>query len=214
MKRRRLVLGLGLVCVLAFGGCTVTAAWSLGVFTSKGRYDPIDACTLMPSTETLAPLVRNGARESGDSRPKTFLDLGDEGNMASQCKWSSVPSKQDRPFRTVRIHAKTMTHDGRQSAEKEADHDLDIWHRNAVRNKGQDGVRPVSVAERAYSTTDKTVIKIFAVTEIYDLHVKFRDSNVLVDVSARTHTPPGDQERALVLGLARNVAERLRTHAN
>ncbi|KAB2340589.1 hypothetical protein [Actinomadura rudentiformis] len=180
------------------------------MFTSKGRYDPIDACTLLPSTETLAPLVRNGAQESGDSRPKTFLDLGDQGNMTSQCKWSSVPPKQDRPFRTVRIHAKTMTNDGRRSAEKEADHDLDLWHRNNGRNRA----RPVTVAERAYATTDKTVISIFVVTEIYDLHVKFRDSNVLVDVSARTHTPPGDKERALVLGLARDVAERLRTHAN
>lgn len=41
------------------------------------------------------------------------------------------------------------------------------------------------------------------------MHVRFRISNALVDVSARTHTRPDDQATALVRRLAEETARRL-----
>jgi hypothetical protein len=46
-------------------------------------------------------------------------------------------------------------------------------------------------------------------TVIYDVHAKFRISNALMDVSARTNAKPDEKAMALVLGLAKNIAERV-----
>jgi hypothetical protein len=78
-----------------------------------------------------------------------------------------------------------------------------------VRRRAGRGKR-IDLGEQGYSATDTTEIQIvFSHTVIYDLHAKFRISNALVDVSARTHTAPSDQDMALVLELAKTVANRL-----
>lgn len=69
---------------------------------------------------------------------------------------------------------------------------------------------PVDVGEKGYGITDKaTYVVIVARIEVFDIHAKFRVSNAVVDVSARTHDQPGVKERAQVDGLARSVAARL-----
>lgn len=190
-----------LIPVVAIAG----AAWDFGLFASRGRFiQGLDACTLLPPPQVLAPLVPKGAREPGDSRPKTFIGIGD-GDRTSQCKWSSVPTGQDRPFRTVRIHTETTVKDGHSSAEAEARRALALSYRNA-RGKAT----RIDLGEEGYRTIDTMVIQIvFSRTTIYDLHAKFRISNALIDVSARTHSPPTDEDTALVMALAKNIAGRL-----
>jgi hypothetical protein len=192
--------------MIVAGGCG-SAAWYLGLFTSNGRFERLDACTLLPPAARLAPLVRDGAREPGDSRPKTLFGFGN-GDARSECKWSSVPAGQDLPFRTVRIHTETKIRDGRISAETRASKALASWYDNAAQ-RGAPAKR-VDVGEQGYANTDTMEIRIvFSRTVIYDLHAKFRISNALIDVSARTHTTPGDRERALVLALAKTISDRL-----
>jgi hypothetical protein len=201
--RSRLALVIALVLAAVAGGCG-SAAWYLGLFTSDGRFDRLDACTLLPPPADLAPLVRDGAREPGDSRPRTLFGFGN-GDASSECKWSSVPAGQDRPFRTVRIHTETKIRDGRTPAETRASRALALWHGNAARRGAPPS--PVDVGEQAYRDTDTTELQIlFSRIVIYDLHVKFRVSNALVDVSARTHATPTGQDMARVLNLARTVA--------
>lgn len=188
----------------AVAGCAVAGCWYLGLFTSDGRYDGLDACTLLPPPDALAPLVRHGAREPGSSRPKTLLGWG--GDASSECKWSSVPQGRDQPFRTVRVHAETTVRDGRTPAETQAKRALVRWRR---KNHAAP-VEPVRVGEAGYATTDEMTVQILmSRIMIYDVHVEFRISNAVVDVSARTHSKPDDKAAALVLGLAENVAERL-----
>ncbi|MGH3390203.1 MAG: hypothetical protein ACRDOO_15150 [Actinomadura sp.] len=201
-RRSRLALVIALAVVAGAGGCG-SAAWYLGLFTSDGRFDRLDPCTLLPPPR-LAPLVRDGAREPGDSRPRTLFGFG-SGDASSECKWSSVPAGQDRPFRTVRIHTETKIRDGRISAETRADRALALWYGNAARRGAPPS--PVDVGEQGYRNTDTMEFQIlFSRTVVYDLHVKFRISNALVDVSARTHTTPTGQDMARVLGLAQTVA--------
>lgn len=65
---------------------------------------------------------------------------------------------------------------------------------------------------RGYRVTDKaSYVVVFARIEVFDIHAKFRISNVVVDVSARTHEQPGEEEKAQVVALAKKVADRLRT---
>lgn len=189
--------------VAALGG----TAWYVGLFASHGRFAEVDACTLLPPPATLAALVPNGAREPGNSRPKTLLGLG--GDLSSECKWSSVPAGRDGPFRTVRIHAETKVHETHTSAETIARNALAAAYRNDAGHQGA-RIEPIDVGEQGYRTTDTMTIQIvFSRVVVYDLHAEFRISNAIIDVSARTHTAPTDQDMALVLGLARNVAERL-----
>jgi hypothetical protein len=203
VPRTHLALVVVLVLVAAAGGCG-SAAWYLGLFTSGGRFGRLDACTLLPPPADLASLVRDGAREPGDSRPRTLFGFGN-GDASSECRWSSVPAGQDRPFRTVRIHTETKIRDGRTSAETRASRALALWYGNASRRGGPPN--PVDVGEQAYRNTDKAEFQVlFSRVVIYDLHVKFRVSNALVDVSARTHSAPTGQDMARVLGLARTVA--------
>ncbi|GAA3934332.1 hypothetical protein GCM10023085_14620 [Actinomadura viridis] len=196
------------VAVLA--GCGGAAGWSMGIFASKGRFRAVDACTLMPPPTVLAPLVRNGARERGDSRPRTLLGHTSGGDLASQCKWSSVPTGQDRPFRTVRVHVETKKRrQGPVSAEDSAEKALALWRKNTSPSRART-LTKVDLGEEGYTRTDQMAIQITVFrTDVYDLHAKFRASNAVVDVSARTHTEPGEKERALVLDLAREVAARL-----
>lgn len=207
-RRRRGVSVAALVVAVVVGGIGALA-WHAGLFTSNGRFDGLDACTLLPPPRAMASLVLNGAREKGDSRPKTWLGTRRGGDLASQCKWSSVPSGVDRPFRTVRIHAQTVFRRQRTSAETQADRKLADW-REAASRRGGGPVQPVEVGEEGYAKTDVMRFDLLVSrVNIYDLHVKFRVSNALLDVSARTHSEPGPAERALVLELARTVAASL-----
>ncbi|GLY90490.1 hypothetical protein Airi02_084190 [Actinoallomurus iriomotensis] len=190
--------------VAAVAACAVAGCWYVGLFTSDGRFGGLDACTLLPPPDTLAPLVAHGAREPGSSRPKTLLGWG--GDASSECKWSSVPRGRDQPFRTARIHAETAVREGRTSAETQAERVLASWRR---KNHAAP-VRPVGVGEAGYATTDEMTVQILTSRiVIYDVHVEFRISNAVVDVSARTHSRPDARAAALVRGLAENVAERL-----
>ncbi|MEV5746790.1 hypothetical protein AB0L00_03140 [Actinoallomurus sp. NPDC052308] len=204
--RRRLVLACASVAVAA--GCAVAACWYVGLFTSDGRFAPLDACRVLPPPDALAPLVRNGAREPKDSRPRTTLGLG--GDAASECKWSSVPSGRDRPFRTVRLRIQTLIHDGRASGAARAERNLAGW----ARKTGAEGpVVPVRVGEGGYAHVDALAVQVlFRRTVVYDVHVQFRISNALVDVSARTHTRPDDHATALVRNLAETTTRHLPRH--
>ncbi|MFG2087591.1 hypothetical protein [Spirillospora sp. NPDC048824] len=181
--------------------------WRLGFFNSDGRFEDVDACEIMPDAATLAPLVSNGAREPGDSSPKGFLGLADDAT-SSVCKWSSVPAGVDRPFRTVRIYAATKQATTRQTGPERAAESLEKWHGNRVRRGSP--ITSVRIGEEGYRTTDvATYVIVVARVEVFDIHAKFRISNVVVDVSARTHDEPGEGEKAQVVGLAKRVAARL-----
>jgi hypothetical protein len=200
------VLLLVLASVAAVGGCGAAAGWYAGLFASKGQFRAVDACALMPPPTVLAPLVWNGAREPGSSRPKTLLGRTDGGDLTSECKWSSVPASQDRPFRTVGVHVETKVRNGRTPAEARAAKGLALWRET----RSGTPTRRLDMGEEGYAATDRRAIQIVVFrTVIYDLHVEFRLSNAVVDVSARTHTEPGEREQALVLGLAEDVARRL-----
>jgi hypothetical protein len=199
------VLGLALAAVAGGGG--VVTAWRLGLFNSDGRFDALDACALMPDAAVLAPLVSGGAREPGDSRPRTLLGIG-SGDVRSECKWSSVPPGLDRPFRTVRVFVETRYGSREGSGPERAAESLRLWHENRAR--GQAALTRVDVGERGYGITDRASYGlILARVEVFDIHVKFRISNAVLDVSARTHVQPGDAEKAQVEGLAKKVAARL-----
>ncbi|REE98276.1 hypothetical protein [Thermomonospora umbrina] len=194
--------------VAAVVGGLGALTWYAGLYTSNGRFDGLDACALLPPPATLASLVRNGAREKGDSRPKTWFGTSGGGDLDSECKWSSVPVGMDRPFRTVRIHVETRHRDGRTPAETRAGEELARWRDTSLRRGSP--VRPAAVGEQGFAKTDRMSFGLLlGRVDIYDLHVRFRVSNALVDVSARTHSAPGDTERTLVLNLAGNVADRL-----
>ncbi|MFG2249057.1 hypothetical protein [Spirillospora sp. NPDC048823] len=181
--------------------------WRLGFFNSDGRFEDVDACEIMPDGATLAPLVSNGAREPGDSSPKGFLGLADDAT-SSVCKWSSVPAGVDRPFRTVRIYAATKQATTRQTGPERAAESLEKWHGNRVRRGSP--ITSVRIGEEGYRTTDvATYVIVVARVEVFDIHAKFRISNVVVDVSARTHDEPGEGEKAEVVCLAKRVAARL-----
>ncbi|TDB81209.1 hypothetical protein E1264_33050 [Actinomadura sp. KC216] len=183
------------------------AGWQLGVFNSDGRFEDVDACRILPDAATLAPLVSNGAREPGDSEPRGFLGLG--GDAHSECKWSSVPRGVDRPFRTVRVFAETAHASPEGSGPERAEERLVRWYENRVRRGSE--VAVVDGGMKIYGTTDRaSYVIVFAQIKVFDIHAKFRISNVVVDVSARTHTEPGEKERAQVVGLAKEVAGRLR----
>jgi hypothetical protein len=185
----------------------MAAAWYLGAFTSDGRFAGLDACTLLPSPDVLAPLVSHGAREAGSSQPKTLLGLG--GDASSECKWSSVPSGQDDPFRTVRVYTRTTVRDRHTSAETTARRAQATRYLASTRRDGG-RVKRVELGEQGFTVTDTmTVQVVFYRAVIYDLHAEFRISNALVDVSARTHTEPSEKDMALVLGLAKNIAGRV-----
>ncbi|WP_345429571.1 hypothetical protein [Actinoallomurus vinaceus] len=187
--------------------CGIAAAWYIGLFTPDGRFSRVDAGRLLPPAASLAALVPNGAREPGDSRPRTFLGFGD-GDTSSECKWSSVPAGQDRPFRTVRIRAETRVAERRTSGVTRAEQSLAVWA-DAARNGGRP-TTPVAVGDGGYARVDTmTWVIVFSRVVVYDVHVRFRISNALVDVSARTHTRPDDQTTALVRGLAADTAKRL-----
>lgn len=107
----------------------------MGLFNTDGRFEDVDACKILPDAATLASLVANGAREPGDSRPEGFLGLG--GDARSECKWSSVPRRVDRPFRTVRVFAKTTHATSEQTGPERAVDDLALWYENRVRRGSQ-----------------------------------------------------------------------------
>ncbi|MBO2454396.1 hypothetical protein J4573_45425 [Actinomadura barringtoniae] len=194
-------------CVLSVACVGFTSAWYMGFFTAKGRFGPRDPCRILPPPAKLAGLVRGGAREPGDSKPKTLLGLG--GDASAECKWSSVPAGQDEPFRTIRIHVETKTREGRSSAETRAERGLESWRKARLQSRGP-VIAVRGVGEKAYGNTDQMDVRIvFSRIVVYDLHVKFRMSNALVDVSARTHRHPGFHEERLVEGLAREVAKEL-----
>jgi hypothetical protein len=160
----------------------------------------------MPEAGALASVVSNGRREPGSSEPRSFLGLG--GDTWSECKWSSVPVGVDRPFRTVRVHVQTKHATSDRTGPEVADDALQIWYDNRLRRGAQ--VTSVDVGEKGYGVTDKaTYVVIVARVEVFDIHAKFRVSNAVVDVSARTHDQPGAEERAQVDGLAKKVAARL-----
>ncbi|MCP2340598.1 hypothetical protein [Actinomadura rupiterrae] len=199
----RHVWTIALTTTAAAAASVTTGAWYIGLFTSDGRFTGRDACTLLPPPARLAPLVAAGAREPIDSRPKTVIGLG--GDARSECKWSSVPEGQDHPFRTVRIHFEAVTRTGRVSAESRAKTEFQNW-----RAKGSSPTRPVDIGDGGYTRTDVMTVKVlWSKTDIYDVHAKFRISNALVDVSARTHTEPGADKLALVVALARDIAAEL-----
>ncbi|MEV0401391.1 hypothetical protein [Actinoallomurus sp. NPDC050550] len=207
-RRRRFAYARFLAPLILVGGCGLAVSWDAGLFTSDGRFAALDACTLMPPPQPLAPLVSHGAREPGDSRPKNWLG-GHSGDVSSQCKWSSVPAGQDRPFRTVRIRVQTWIREGHVSAETRATRDQAQSREPAARSH-RTPATPVGVGEQGYTYVDDSSIQIpLLETNIYDIHVKFRVSNAVVDVSARTHSRPGPKETALVLGLAEDVARRM-----
>ncbi|MCP9951376.1 hypothetical protein [Actinomadura madurae] len=184
----------------------MVAAWRLGLFNSDGRFEDLDACALMPEAGVLAPLVSNGRREPGASKPRSFLGWG--GDTWSECKWSSVPARIDRPFRTVRVHVQTKHAATDRTGPEVAADALQNWYDDRVRRGAR--VTPVNVGEKGYGVTDKaTYVVIVARVEVFDVHAKFRVSNAVVDVSARTHDQPGVEEREQVDGLARRVAARL-----
>ncbi|WP_433476135.1 hypothetical protein ACQPZP_03285 [Spirillospora sp. CA-142024] len=206
-SRWRLGVAITSAFVAVVGGCGVAAAWRLGFFNSDGRFDDLDACALMPDATALAPLVSNGASEAVDSRPRTLFGFGG-GPTRSECKWSSVPAGVDRPFRTVRVFVETTHATSDASGPENAAESLRVWHDNRVRRGS--GMTSVDIGEKGYGITDTaTYVIAFARIEVFDVHVKFRVSNAVLDVSARMHDQPGDSERAQVEGLAKAVAARL-----
>jgi hypothetical protein len=107
----------------------------------------------------------------------------------------------------VRIHSATKIREDHTSAEARADRALASWRDSRSRSTR---VEPIDVGEKGYAATDEMTIQIpLYRTVIYDLHAKFRISNALVDVSARTHRKPDAKAMALVVELAKNIAGRL-----
>ncbi|WP_433466211.1 hypothetical protein [Spirillospora sp. CA-128828] len=205
-SRWRLGVAITSVFVAVVGGCGVAVAWRLGLFNSNGRFDDLDACELMPEAGELASLVSDGRREPGASKPRSLLGLG--GDTSSECKWSSVPAGIDRPFRTVRVHVQTKHANSDETGPEAAAHVLQNWYDNRVRRGAR--VTPIKIGERGYGITDQaTYVIILARVDVFDIHAKFRVSNAVLDVSARTHDQPGPKEREQVDVLARDVAARL-----
>lgn len=213
----RFALVLVLTSVAYLSGCGAVTGWYLGWFTSNGRFAKLDACTLMPPG-ALAQLLSHAAREPGSSQPAE-VSGNSTGTLGSQCRWSSVPEGDDDPFRTVRIYAETTVHDGRTPAEAEAKAELASWRQWDSRQAGvQLGnmaasgmrVQPVRLGEESYTVIDEAEINfLLSDITVYDVHAKFRISNAVLDVSARTHAKPDQQTAALMYGLAGNIAQRL-----
>ena len=185
------------------GGCGGTVAWQLGVFNADGRFEDVDACKIMPEPGRLASFVANGAREPRKPERRGIFDP--EG---SECKWSSVPEGVDRPFRTVRVYVKTTDASSDDSGPERAVRDMRIWRENHVRRGTK--LTPIDIGEESYRTVDRaSYVIVLKRVDVYDIHAKFRISNAVVDVSARTHDQPGEVESAQVVALGKDFAARL-----
>ncbi|MBC6466270.1 hypothetical protein [Actinomadura alba] len=192
--------------VLVVSGCGVTAAWWSGAFTDDGRFDRVAACPLLPPGMVSRLVHKPVPDPDGEAHPpRSFLGIGG-GDRTAVCKWSTSVAGTDAPFRTVRLHAETRVDDPpHESAPERARALYATWRRNA---------RPTSdvrdepgLAEQGFSLVDHMRIQIlFNRTDVYDVHVKFRVSNLLVDLSGRTHTRPSPQLRARLVASAREIA--------
>lgn len=130
--------------------------------------------------------------------------MGD-GDTSSQCKWSSVPAGADHPFRTVAVRTDTRIKERRTPAETRAARAF-----AASRAAVHEHVTPVPLGPGAYAYTGVNRIRVIVVeTDISDVHVVFRVSNAVIDVSGRTHARVTARHRELVLSLARTIAARL-----
>jgi hypothetical protein len=196
--------------VLVVSGCGVTTAWLFGAFTDHGRFHRVDACPLLPPG-ALSHLVRDPVPDrDGESHPPRSLIGWGGGDLTAVCKWSSSVAGRDAPFRTVRLYAETRTVDPPyQGAPERARELFATWRRSAGPGSG---VRDEpGLAEEGFSLVDHMSVQIvFARTDIYDVHAKFRTSNLLIDLSARTHTRPSAELRAQLVAVARQIAARLR----
>jgi hypothetical protein len=108
------------------------------------------------------------------------------------------------------LYAETRTADPPfESAPQRARELSATWRSRA---SPESGVRDEpGLAQEGFSLVDHMSIQIlFARTDIYDVHAKFRTSNLLVDLSARTHSRPSAQLRAQLVATARQIAARLR----
>jgi hypothetical protein len=156
----------------------VTAAWQFGAFTDDGWFDRVDACPLLPPG-ALSHLVRDPVpdRDGESHPPRSFLGWGG-GDLTAVCKWSSSAAGRDAPFRTVRLFAETRIDDPpHQSAPDRARKIFASWRSRAGSGSG---VRDEpGLAEEGFSLVDHMSIQIvFARTDIYDVHAKFRISNL------------------------------------
>ncbi|MBC6456560.1 hypothetical protein [Actinomadura sp. HBU206391] len=210
VRPRRAVLTVILALVLVVGGCGVTGAWWFGSFTDDGRFERVDACTLLPPG-ALPRLVRDPVpdRDGESHPPRTAIGWGG-GDLTAVCKWSSSVAGRDAPFRTVRLYAETRTADPPYESAPERARELFAgWRSRAV--PGADVRDEPGLAEEGFSLVDQmSILVVFARIDVYDVHVKFRTSNLLVDLSARTHTRPSAELRARLVAVAHQVAAGMR----
>jgi hypothetical protein len=208
-RSRRAVLAAIVAVVLVVSGCGVMGAWWFGAFTDDGRFDRVDACPLLPPS-ALTGLVQDPVPDrDGESHPPRSLFGWGGGDLTAVCKWSSSVAGRDAPFRTVRLFAETRIADPPYESAPERARELFASWRNRA-GPGAGLRDEPGLAEEGFSLVDHMSIQIvFARIDIYDVHVKFRTSNLLVDLSARTHTRPSAELRARLVAVAHQVASHL-----
>lgn len=155
--RIRTWLIVALACVLVVGGCGVGVAWYGGAFLSAGRFPHGLDACTLLPPPTSLAPVVAHGSREPGSSKPATLLGGTDGDTRSGCKWSSFPAAQ--AFTASRTRTASEVH---------------IW--------------PVPLGAGAYGYTDVTQIRVIVVsTDIFDVHVLFRVSNAIIDVSGRTH---------------------------
>jgi hypothetical protein len=202
--RARPILAIVGAVLLMFGGCGASVAYLAGVFADHGRFSEVDACPLLPP-DTLAKLVKDPVPDQdGESHPPKGFWGGDP---TAVCKRSSAIAGTDAPFRTVRVYTETLRIDAPSHGAPERAHNLwTRWRHNAT-HPGPELRDEKRLGEEAFSTIDHT--SFGTLIDIFDVHAKFRVSNLVVDVSARTQTEPTEALRAQVVAAARQAVGRL-----
>jgi hypothetical protein len=180
-----------------------TAAWQVGFFADRGRYPhAVDACPLMTDAAAAAvlPAPRLDTNPHSSYPARTLFGWG--GDERSECRWEATG--QATPFQAMRLVVERRVHNGRTGAATRGRALFTEWRHRAQATGGQ--VQPVpGLGEEAFAISEKGS---FLWNTWYDEHVRFRVSNLLIDISARTqHTSP--QTDRLIGQAAQSVAARL-----
>lgn len=201
MRPRSVVLLAATAALVVLVGA---GAYYVGVFTDDGRFTrPVQACDLA-TTADLTSMLAGPAPNRADTRPsRTFLGIGD-GDRDAQCKWDRT--RKGSPLRAVvvRVHQRVEDAPSRSAPERA--------HAEFLRDqRGKRGVRAVpGLGEEADTRVDVATVSFpLLSSSTEDVHVRYRVSNVIVDISGRLLKADRDEARTALVALARRTATRL-----
>lgn len=186
-------------------------AYYMGAFTDDGRFtEPVQACDLATTADVAAVLKGPAPNATDTKRSRTLIGIGG-GDRDAQCKWDRTRSGSPLQAVVIRVHQRVERAPSTSAPQRA--------HKEFLREQanGRES-RPISgLGEEADTRVDVST-SVFgpwgSTTE--DVHVRYRVSNVIVDISGRLERADRAQARAALTALARSTThalDRLATHS-